>query len=193
MVRAYESSRLSSSSSRVCVCSVYYYSDAWMTGTYMNNPHVLVRFDVPPGEHVFTLVVSQYMRWRDVYYTLQALCMAPVSAPPRCRCRWHPACSHCAVLASPVQIKLAPVPERFPRKLQTASMSVAARSLPLSAYLGGGGVVCARPLPPPLPIHPPTVPMILSSHTRSRWLTPRTLATAQVRGQPRPAEATRPR
>ena len=58
---------------------VYYFGDSWLRGAYMNNPHVLVRFDLDTvGPHAFTLVVSQYERWRDIYYTIDAFCMAPV-------------------------------------------------------------------------------------------------------------------
>jgi calpain-7 len=71
---------------------MYYFGDAWLRGAYMNNPHVLVRFDLDPGSHVFTLVVSQYERWRDVYYTLEALSTAPT--------------------------QLTSVPERFPNRVQ---------------------------------------------------------------------------
>ena len=60
----------------------YIFGDVWLEGVYMNNPHILMRFDLPAGEHVFTLVVSQYRRWRDVSYSLHIHSMAPV----RCGC-----------------------------------------------------------------------------------------------------------
>ena len=35
------------------------FGDAWKEGVYINNPHILTRFSLPPGDHLFTLVVSQ--------------------------------------------------------------------------------------------------------------------------------------
>jgi calpain-7 len=57
---------------------VYYPHDAKIRSTYTNNPHTLVRFDVPPGLFKFQLVLSQYERCFDVDYTLNVYCMSPI-------------------------------------------------------------------------------------------------------------------
>ena len=66
---------------------------AMIEGIYSNNPHTLVRFDIPPVSanelpassnssvrsvrRSYTLVVSQYKKVRDVSFTLNVYCTAP--------------------------------------------------------------------------------------------------------------------
>jgi hypothetical protein len=53
---------------------------------YASNPHVLLRHDVPPGKHCFTLVVSQLKRMQDMDFTLRVWSMDHVSLrTPPCR------------------------------------------------------------------------------------------------------------
>ncbi len=57
---------------------IYYPSSTFLQGVYSNNPHNLIRFDVEPGRHIFTLVVSQYERVNDIDFTIYAYSMAPI-------------------------------------------------------------------------------------------------------------------
>mmetsp|Transcript_17511 Transcript_17511/g.38275 ORF Transcript_17511/g.38275 Transcript_17511/m.38275 type:complete len:823 (-) Transcript_17511:4358-6826(-) len=61
---------------------VYYPEKALVRGTYSNNPHSLITFEVPPGVHKYTLVVSLYEKTRAVNYTLSVYasvhCLNPV-------------------------------------------------------------------------------------------------------------------
>jgi hypothetical protein len=79
-------------------------------GTYTNNPHTLVRFELPepppaplggaaaaapsspPPPRSYTLVLSQYRKTRDVRYTLNVYCsslfeLQPTPEPPQHRYR----------------------------------------------------------------------------------------------------------
>ncbi|KAF9338075.1 cysteine protease [Podila minutissima] len=39
---------------------------------YVNSPHILVRFEVPPGHSEYTIVLSQHLKTRDLHFTLRA-------------------------------------------------------------------------------------------------------------------------
>ena len=61
----------------------------FMTVPYSNNPHTLVRFDVPlqssrqsPVGASYTIVVSQYEKTRDLSFTLDVFSMAPFKLQP---------------------------------------------------------------------------------------------------------------
>ncbi|KAG5189782.1 hypothetical protein JKP88DRAFT_197520 [Tribonema minus] len=84
---------------------VWYPSTPMYKGTYTNNPHTLVRFDLPERsspsqtQRQYTLVLSQYKKTRDVRYTLNVYCSAlfelqPTPEPPPHRQRvqgsWGP-------------------------------------------------------------------------------------------------------
>lgn len=56
---------------------VYYRADPMHSGTYINSPHYLVRFEPKAGEHHYTIVVSQFKKQRDIYFTVKAYCSAP--------------------------------------------------------------------------------------------------------------------
>lgn len=49
---------------------VYYPNDPYIRGVYINNPHYLVRLDTEKVDSSFTLVVSQYTKQSDIYFTL---------------------------------------------------------------------------------------------------------------------------
>jgi len=52
---------------------VYYPEKALIQGVYINSPHSLVRFDVPPNsQSLYTLVVSQYERIVNLNFTVNA-------------------------------------------------------------------------------------------------------------------------
>lgn len=61
---------------------VHWASEAWRKTKYTPNPHVLLHLRLPVGEHDLTLVVSQYLRKVDVYYTLRVWSFDPVSLGP---------------------------------------------------------------------------------------------------------------
>lgn len=46
-------------------------------GTYVNSPHILVRFNAPPGESDYTIVVSQHEKERSLYFSIRAYSLAP--------------------------------------------------------------------------------------------------------------------
>lgn len=57
-----------------------------MSRPYSNNPHTLIRFDVPPGETMtYTLVVSQYEKERNLSFTLDVFSMASFRLSPLSR------------------------------------------------------------------------------------------------------------
>jgi len=60
---------------------VYYPEKSMIRGVYGNNPHCLVTFQVPPGKHKYTLVVSLFEKTRAVNYTLTAFCTQHFSDP----------------------------------------------------------------------------------------------------------------
>ena len=58
---------------------MFYPQKPFITSPYSNNPHTLVRFDVPPGEtRTYTIVVSQYEKEHPLSYTLDVFSMAPL-------------------------------------------------------------------------------------------------------------------
>lgn len=51
-----------------------------LTGAYLNNPHVLVRYDITsPEDKYLTLVLSQFEKSADLNYTLSCFCTSPFS------------------------------------------------------------------------------------------------------------------
>ncbi|KAI8065856.1 hypothetical protein BC940DRAFT_303042 [Gongronella butleri] len=58
---------------------VYYPDDPFKKGTYVNSPHILLRFNAPPGTSTYTIVVSQHEKVRSLYFTLRFYSLAPFS------------------------------------------------------------------------------------------------------------------
>ncbi|KAF7730256.1 calpain 7 [Apophysomyces ossiformis] len=56
---------------------VYYPEEPFKEGTYVNSPHILVRFNAPPGTSEYTIVVSQHEKARSLYFSLRAFSLAP--------------------------------------------------------------------------------------------------------------------
>ena len=57
---------------------IFYPSKPMKRGTYTNNPHSLLRFDVPAGtSRSYTIVVSQYEKTSNVNFTLDVFSMSP--------------------------------------------------------------------------------------------------------------------
>ncbi|KAI7902573.1 uncharacterized protein BX663DRAFT_472916 [Cokeromyces recurvatus] len=56
---------------------VYYPGNPFKEGTYVNSPHILVRFNAPPGISDYTIVVSQHEKERSLYFSLRAYSLAP--------------------------------------------------------------------------------------------------------------------
>ncbi|ORE22938.1 cysteine proteinase [Rhizopus microsporus] len=56
---------------------VYYPDHPFKEGTYVNSPHILVRFNAPPGESDYTIVVSQHEKERSLYFSIRAYSLAP--------------------------------------------------------------------------------------------------------------------
>ncbi|KAG0164986.1 calpain 7, partial [Apophysomyces sp. BC1015] len=56
---------------------VYYPGEPFKEGTYVNSPHILVRFNAPPGTSEYTIVVSQHEKARSLYFSLRAFSLAP--------------------------------------------------------------------------------------------------------------------
>ncbi|KAF9976701.1 cysteine protease [Actinomortierella ambigua] len=54
---------------------IYYEGNSLVKGMYVNSPHILVRFEVPPGKHNYTIVLSQHIKLRDLHFTLRAYAM----------------------------------------------------------------------------------------------------------------------
>lgn len=69
----------STTEARVVPRRKFYPRNPLVRGTYSNNPHSLVRFDVKPGRHAYTLCVSQYKRLRTIDFSLFVYSMAPVT------------------------------------------------------------------------------------------------------------------
>ncbi|RKP35814.1 hypothetical protein BJ085DRAFT_4327, partial [Dimargaris cristalligena] len=62
---------------------IYSPDQPFVSSDFINSPHVLVRFNVPPGGvSLFTVVALQFEKTRDFYYTLRVLSMAPVELEP---------------------------------------------------------------------------------------------------------------
>ncbi|KAI9016376.1 hypothetical protein CLU79DRAFT_763565 [Phycomyces nitens] len=57
---------------------VFYPGEPFKEGTYVNSPHILVRFNAPPGTSDYTIVVSQHEKERSLYFTLRAYSPAPI-------------------------------------------------------------------------------------------------------------------
>jgi len=54
-----------------------------ITGAYLNNPHVLLRYDIKSREDKFlTLILSQYQKSKDMNYTLSCYCTSPFRITP---------------------------------------------------------------------------------------------------------------
>ncbi|GJJ78192.1 calpain-7 [Entomortierella parvispora] len=51
---------------------IYYEGNSLIKGMYVNSPHILVRFEVPPGQNEYTIVLSQHVKTRDLHFTLRA-------------------------------------------------------------------------------------------------------------------------
>lgn len=51
---------------------IYYEGNSLIKGMYVNSPHILVRFEVPPGQNEYTIVLSQHLKTRDLHFTLRA-------------------------------------------------------------------------------------------------------------------------
>ncbi|ORY05511.1 cysteine proteinase [Basidiobolus meristosporus CBS 931.73] len=59
-------------------CSkVYYPEKPLVQGIYVNSPHILIRFNSPPGIHKYTIVLSQHEKIRSLNYTIRTFCMSP--------------------------------------------------------------------------------------------------------------------
>ncbi|KAI9354702.1 hypothetical protein BD770DRAFT_324684 [Pilaira anomala] len=56
---------------------VYYPGTPFKEGTYVNSPHILVRFNAPPGITDYTIVVSQHEKEHSLYFSLRAYSLAP--------------------------------------------------------------------------------------------------------------------
>lgn len=56
---------------------IYYPGTPFKEGTYVNSPHILVRFNAPPGVSDYTIVVSQHEKERSLYFSLRAYSLAP--------------------------------------------------------------------------------------------------------------------
>eukprot|EP01006_Ploeotia_vitrea_P036213 TRINITY_DN65989_c5_g16_i1.p1 TRINITY_DN65989_c5_g16~~TRINITY_DN65989_c5_g16_i1.p1 ORF type:complete len:1053 (+),score=533.21 TRINITY_DN65989_c5_g16_i1:160-3318(+) len=64
---------------------VYYAEPCLFAGTYINNPHYLARVDVPATDnsdrdaYTYKIVVSQYEKKEDLFFTLQVYSTAPTT------------------------------------------------------------------------------------------------------------------
>ncbi|ORX43693.1 cysteine proteinase [Hesseltinella vesiculosa] len=56
---------------------IYYPDDTFKKGTYVNSPHILLRFTAPPGTSTYTIVVSQHEKIHSLYFTLRLFSFAP--------------------------------------------------------------------------------------------------------------------
>ncbi|SAM04651.1 hypothetical protein [Absidia glauca] len=56
---------------------IYYPGEPFKEGTYVNSPHILVRFNAPPGTSSYTIVVSQHEKEKSLYFSLRAYSLAP--------------------------------------------------------------------------------------------------------------------
>ncbi|KAI7894172.1 uncharacterized protein EV154DRAFT_415548 [Mucor mucedo] len=56
---------------------VFYPGTPFKEGTYVNSPHILVRFNAPPGISDYTIVVSQHEKEHSLYFSLRAYSLAP--------------------------------------------------------------------------------------------------------------------
>ncbi|KAJ2865561.1 cysteine protease [Coemansia aciculifera] len=60
---------------------IYEPRSAMHIGEYVNTPHMLVQLSATPGEH-YTVVVAQREKTKALYFTLRALCDAPLRLQP---------------------------------------------------------------------------------------------------------------
>ncbi|KAF9354122.1 calpain 7 [Mortierella sp. AD094] len=51
---------------------IYYEGNSMIKGMYVNSPHILVRFEAPPGQNEYTIVLSQHVKTRDLHFTIRA-------------------------------------------------------------------------------------------------------------------------
>ncbi|KAI8577511.1 hypothetical protein K450DRAFT_252026 [Umbelopsis ramanniana AG] len=51
---------------------VYHHGKAFKEGTYVNSPHILIRFNAPPGTSTYTIVFSQHEKLKTLYFSLKA-------------------------------------------------------------------------------------------------------------------------
>ncbi|KAI8979256.1 hypothetical protein BDF20DRAFT_868518 [Mycotypha africana] len=56
---------------------VFYPGTPFKEGTYVNSPHILVRFNAPAGWSDYTIVVSQHEKEHSLYFSLRAYSLAP--------------------------------------------------------------------------------------------------------------------
>ncbi|CAO3624578.1 unnamed protein product [Cunninghamella blakesleeana] len=56
---------------------VFYPGEPFKEGLYVNSPHILVRFNAPPGTSKYTIIVSQHEKSRSLYFSLRAYSLAP--------------------------------------------------------------------------------------------------------------------
>ncbi|KAF9420194.1 calpain 7, partial [Entomortierella beljakovae] len=50
---------------------IYYEGNSMIKGTYVNSPHILVRFETPPVQSEYTIVLSQHVKTRDLHFTIR--------------------------------------------------------------------------------------------------------------------------
>ncbi|KAH8549492.1 hypothetical protein BGW37DRAFT_501400 [Umbelopsis sp. PMI_123] len=51
---------------------VYHHGKAFKEGTYVNSPHILIRFNASPGSSIYTIVFSQHEKLKTLYFSLKA-------------------------------------------------------------------------------------------------------------------------
>ncbi|KAI9277707.1 hypothetical protein BC943DRAFT_332639 [Umbelopsis sp. AD052] len=51
---------------------VYHHGKAFKEGTYVNSPHILIRFNAPSGTSTYTIVFSQHEKLKTLYFSLKA-------------------------------------------------------------------------------------------------------------------------
>ncbi|KAI9314987.1 hypothetical protein BX666DRAFT_1965459, partial [Dichotomocladium elegans] len=56
---------------------IYYPGDPFKEGTYVNSPHILIRFNALPGKSHYTIVASQHEKEQSLYISLRAWSSAP--------------------------------------------------------------------------------------------------------------------
>ncbi|KAG9296332.1 hypothetical protein G9A89_014924 [Geosiphon pyriformis] len=56
---------------------IYYRGKPWVQGVYVNSPHILARFNAPPGTTQYTIVVAQHQKTNSLDYTLKCYCLSP--------------------------------------------------------------------------------------------------------------------
>ncbi|KAJ2962961.1 hypothetical protein NQZ79_g2001 [Umbelopsis isabellina] len=56
---------------------VYHHGKAYKEGTYVNSPHILVRFNAPSGTSTYTIVFSQHEKLKTLYFSLKVFSFSP--------------------------------------------------------------------------------------------------------------------